>query len=513
MTETIDKIKRLVFSGGGARGVVYSGAYAALEETGVFQDVEDIAGSSAGAITAALLAVGLSPEKFQHTLKQTDFSQLLGKTSKGAFITKDGEPLYDFIRNNTNTPIITFLQTQQNLAHECKDILAKLTNPTPKYSVTFGDLHTLYTHYPKQFKNLTVTAVKKEDGSLTYFNYKTAPDVEIALACKASSALPLILEPVKINGIEYIDGGISDNIPVEAFKKPAQKTDTEILVFAFVEGDPTQKNKTWRQRIWTFLFCSQGIWDALYGSRAHELNPDNNPPPLFQPQWWEVIWRNYLLKWFSSLTTDYDLTDKRDAGFQRIRRDYPLRTIGLGVDDLLATDFDRATRMARFMSVRGYLDTMDMILNHDLQQVDSEKTCDQVANDFYSEVVRNFICIYEAMLYAREKNPSHDAFFNEISSDKSSILSKYYLIRDTAQSGLTSDQTFALTYAVEYRKDELTYESLLNQIKAQCRKNNSLWCDLFSSTKNESVIRLDEQTLVTHRLEKKSSNNESPSIR
>jgi NTE family protein len=484
----LNTIKRLVFSGGGARGVVYSGAYAAMEETGVFQDIEAIAGSSAGAITASLLAVGLPPKEFQATLRTTDFSKLLGEKSKGAYITKDAELLYRFLQENINKPIISFLEKQKILDKTCQTILDKLTN-NQQTSITFGELHTLREHYSeqKQFKDLTVTATKEEDGSLTFFNHKTAPDVEIALACKASGAIPVVLEPVTIKGIKYVDGGISDNIPASAFEQNNAKK-SETLLFAFVEGNPTEKNKTWSQRIWTFIFCNQAVWNALYGSRP---DPDEPKSKLFNPPIWEAVWRNYMSKWLSSLKTDYTITDKKDEGFQRIRDDYTLRTVGLGVNDLLSAKFVQATRTARFMSVRGYLDTMDMVFNHDLHHVEIGKTQDQYPNEFYAEVVMNFVCIYKATLCASGKDPSRDAFLKQISSDKRSLLSTYYLIRDTAQGASTSNEAFALTRAVEYRKGELTHDALEREIKAKCRVNKSPWFSLFHKKQPKPEINLD----------------------
>ncbi|MDF1827477.1 MAG: patatin-like phospholipase family protein [Legionellaceae bacterium] len=491
-----NKITRLVFSGGGARGVVYAGAYGAMVDTKVFQDVEDIAGSSAGAITAALLAVGLPSHEFQEKLKQTDFSQLLGNRSQGALIAKDAKPLYEFLQHNINTPIISFLEDQNRLDPDCQAILDRL-NDGPGGSVTFAELHTLRQRYPetKRFKDLTVTAVKKDDGRLTFFNHETSPDVEIALACKASGAIPVVLEPVKIKGVEYFDGGIADNIPTNAFdnERTSNIRKSETLVFAFVEDNPTQKNKTWRQQIWTFLFCNQGVWNALYGNRAHEpYEPPSNddelantppPPPLFKPYWWEVVWRNYLSKWLSSLRTDYSTTDKKDEGFQRIRKDYALRTVGLGVDDLLAVDFERAKRIARFMSVRGYLDTIDMIFNHDLQHVEQDKTIDDYPEEFYLSVINNFILIYTVTLRISGKDPALDVLLEQMSS--LSTLSQYYLIRDASHESSNSDQAFALTRAVEYFKSELSYDALVEEFGARHDHHKPRWFNLFRHENDE----------------------------
>jgi predicted acylesterase/phospholipase RssA len=53
-----------VFAGGGAKGIAYSGALLAMKEQNCW--FIGVAGASAGAITAALVASGLSPEEMEN---------------------------------------------------------------------------------------------------------------------------------------------------------------------------------------------------------------------------------------------------------------------------------------------------------------------------------------------------------------------------------------------------------------------------------------------------------------
>src|SRR4051812_41645641 len=52
-----------VFEGGGAKGIAYAGALLALKERRCW--FHAVAGASAGAITAALVAAGLTPEEIE----------------------------------------------------------------------------------------------------------------------------------------------------------------------------------------------------------------------------------------------------------------------------------------------------------------------------------------------------------------------------------------------------------------------------------------------------------------
>ena len=65
-TIPIYPFKNLVFRGGGMKGTAYTGALEILEQKGLLKQVERVAGSSAGAITATLISFNLD---FSETLK------------------------------------------------------------------------------------------------------------------------------------------------------------------------------------------------------------------------------------------------------------------------------------------------------------------------------------------------------------------------------------------------------------------------------------------------------------
>ena len=63
----------LVFEGGGVKGIGLAGALATLEEREYRP--QNIAGTSAGAITAALLAAGYSAEELRDIIVSLDYRQ------------------------------------------------------------------------------------------------------------------------------------------------------------------------------------------------------------------------------------------------------------------------------------------------------------------------------------------------------------------------------------------------------------------------------------------------------
>jgi len=254
-------IERIVFSGGGAKGVVYPGSYKAMMDTGVYDSAKEFSGASAGAITAAMMAVGMSTDSFREQLLTTNFKDLMGKTVKekgpgigavgGRIITKTGAPLLDFIRSNLNNSTKKTIDQLENSSElpsneKLHSLFNKIKNTSEQeLSITFGDLALLNHYFPQHFKQLTIPAVRYPTGELQIFNSELTPDVEIASACRASASLPVILKPqaITINGEEqlFVDGGLYDNLPTDYFDQDASgfvknKKPDQTLVFAFGEG-------------------------------------------------------------------------------------------------------------------------------------------------------------------------------------------------------------------------------------------------------------------------------------
>ncbi|MGI4776062.1 MAG: patatin-like phospholipase family protein, partial [Janthinobacterium lividum] len=234
-----EQIEYLTFGGGGAKGTAYSGVYSALCEAKIMEGVAAITGSSAGAITAAIIATGIDPINFDKLLKNTDLSLLPGK---GMLINKDGNPLYELIAENVAINISRYfkskdkdisrllLERNEIIIEELKGLEIEIASKNeeisttdrelPKFEslstelnklekrqyllikskdtlgekghnlkdiinkanlggeITFGDLGLLNALDPYTFKNLVITAVRRDNGQLTIFNPEDTPNVE-----------------------------------------------------------------------------------------------------------------------------------------------------------------------------------------------------------------------------------------------------------------------------------------------------------------------------------------------
>jgi len=170
-----NKIKTgLVLSGGGVRGFAHLGVMKALNEYGIYP--EEISGVSAGAIMGALIADGHTPEQIlayfteKRVLKYLDIS-----------IPKRG------------------LLKLSGLARVLKVHLK---------AKTFEELN----------MPLHVCVSNLNNGKPEYFSKGKL--LKIVLS---SATIPILIIPLEINKVTYVDGGLLNNLPVEPFLDRAEK--------------------------------------------------------------------------------------------------------------------------------------------------------------------------------------------------------------------------------------------------------------------------------------------------
>jgi predicted acylesterase/phospholipase RssA len=210
-------ITNLVISGGGAKGVILPGVIKAFEDhktngISLRDQLENVAGSSIGAISAAFIALGISADDIINATAALDFKGLLG-TGWGPF-NKNGTPLMKFIRENIKKSLSDYLkqichvndladiqnvkaivdqllrqregeynsqkaaQIAETIEKALEEIKKKDVN---KICITFSMLQSFRELDPKVFKGLTVTATCRENGKTFYFDADKTPHLDIAL--------------------------------------------------------------------------------------------------------------------------------------------------------------------------------------------------------------------------------------------------------------------------------------------------------------------------------------------
>lgn len=191
--------KNFVFEGGGAKGIGFVGALNIAQRQGYLKHLEKVAGSSAGGITAFLLAVGYSPNEITKISMDIDLKQVLQDPSTGSNGPFKGEK---------------FIMLARSL----------LKAKTGRDKISFAQLHELKQRHPKfNIKDLYLTGTDLETGESVVFSHenKETKHVDVIDALRATMSLPQVFEPheIEINGKKrkFIDGGIKNNYPMDIF--------------------------------------------------------------------------------------------------------------------------------------------------------------------------------------------------------------------------------------------------------------------------------------------------------
>lgn len=208
----------MAFGGGGARGFSHIGVLIAMEEFGYTPEI--ISGVSAGSIASALYGAGLSPR---------DMIKCFSDATKFADFAEWSVPKEGFFKL---TPFAKLLESWLPVKY-----LEDMKIPT------------------------VICATNMEKGtSVGWCKGEIVPRV------LASCSMPVIFNPMKINGVNYVDGGVLRNLPAWAIRD----------------------------------YCK-----TLFGSNCSPLNRDYT----YKNSIMDVAWRTYQLMAKANVLQDINLCD------------------------------------------------------------------------------------------------------------------------------------------------------------------------------------------------------------
>lgn len=207
------QITNLVFEGGGVKGIAYGGALTRLEELGHLGDIKRVAGTSAGAITATLMAVGYDSQEISDIISQTNFND---------FADDDPGFFKDIYRLITNYG--------WHKGDKFKDWISDLIEQKlGKSDLRFSELNSL-ANVDGKLKDLYVVGSNLSTQKPEVFSHETTPGMKIKEAVRISMSIPFYFQAV-INPMKevLVDGAVIRNYPINLFDHPRYLSNDEAI--------------------------------------------------------------------------------------------------------------------------------------------------------------------------------------------------------------------------------------------------------------------------------------------
>jgi predicted acylesterase/phospholipase RssA len=250
----------LVFEGGGAKGIAFVGACAELLGRG--HSYGRLLGTSAGAITATLLAAGYSGDEMSAALAEKEngkpvFTSFMGRPEDFTPVEIDTGATRALLKNIDISLLPNFLEDKMDrkvtealangdksrhlvalierggwfaAGHFVRWMTAKLdagkrADGSPR---AYSQL-TLKQFFAATGVDLSMVASDTTDGKLLVLNHRTAPDCPLVYAVRMSMSIPLVWDEVTwrqdwgayrgrdLGGHAIVDGGMLSNFPLELF--------------------------------------------------------------------------------------------------------------------------------------------------------------------------------------------------------------------------------------------------------------------------------------------------------
>ncbi|MCY0110750.1 patatin-like phospholipase family protein [Pseudomonas monsensis] len=214
----------LVLSGGAARGLAHIGVLKALEEQGI--KIDAIAGTSMGAVVGGLYASGYKIDELEKLALNIDWQQALSDAPPREDVPfRRKQDDRDFLvkqklsfRDDGSLGLPLGVIQGQNLALLLESLLAH-TSDTRDFD-----------KLPIPFR---AVATDIANGEKVVFRKGHLPQV-----IRASMSIPAVFAPVELDGRLLVDGGMTDNIPLDV----AREMGVDVAIVVDI-GTPLRNSK------------------------------------------------------------------------------------------------------------------------------------------------------------------------------------------------------------------------------------------------------------------------------
>lgn len=190
----------LVLSGGGARGLAHIGVLEAFEQNDIAVDL--IVGTSVGSIVGGFYAAGFSAGDIQRIFEEVDWNSIFADESYRS----------QLLLSQKDVPRRHILQFR--LDGLVPIIPSSISQGQKVFQALYNRLLRANFQAANDFNNLKIPF--KAVATDLISGKKVVLDTgDLAEAINASTAFPLLFAPVEIDGMWLVDGGMTDNLPVD----------------------------------------------------------------------------------------------------------------------------------------------------------------------------------------------------------------------------------------------------------------------------------------------------------
>lgn len=203
----------LAMAGGGTRGAVHVGVLSALEEAGFLPD--RVAGASAGSIVAGLYAAGMSIGDMREIVRWLSIHgrSLIDPDILGIalflpqFLLRRETALQGLIKGNRLLRFLCDLTDELEIQGQCTGLLIPAVDIISGDTVAFTNLFQA---------EIPFSALKQE-------HVKWERSGFLCDIMMASSSVPAVFRPRQVNGYLLVDGGVTNNLPVNLLSAAGEK--------------------------------------------------------------------------------------------------------------------------------------------------------------------------------------------------------------------------------------------------------------------------------------------------
>lgn len=185
----------LILSGGGISGILYAGVFRALDELSILKNIDTIVAVSAGSLYSCMYLMGYTSKEI------IKFSEV--------FNYKKLSTIKNFDNLSLSKILLEYGFDNGDNFKNVFEKIAKQKNINP--DITLLDFYKL-----NKIKFIIgVTNVDKLCEE--YLSYELTPKIKLFDAIRATSSVPIFFTPVKLNDKLYIDGGVTNNFPINLY--------------------------------------------------------------------------------------------------------------------------------------------------------------------------------------------------------------------------------------------------------------------------------------------------------